>query len=209
MKPYTRFGPPLLALAPFVLAASTLRAQDDIVAPTPETKDEIAAGANDELAKAPAADEASQRDAAETADVDFDRTPHDCVTVTDIRKTLAVDDRTLLFYMRGNNRIYRNYLPRQCPGLERENRIGYSTSTSRLCDVDLVTVLEHFGTGLRPGFTCPLGDFIPITREEAEDLVAAKQDLGNKRRAIKSKPAELPPSKDAPEAATESTAEPR
>ena len=29
-------------------------------------------------------------------------------------------------------------------------------------------MLEQFGAGLRPGFTCPLGDFIPITKEEAE-----------------------------------------
>jgi hypothetical protein len=90
----------------------------------------------------------------------------------------------------------------------RENRISYKTSTNRLCDVDLITVLEQFGAGLRPGFTCPLGDFIPITQEEAEDLLVAKEDLGRKRRAIKSKPAELPPSEAAPQVEPESAAEP-
>jgi hypothetical protein len=205
----------LLALAPAVLVASALCAQDEIVAPTPDAKDEIAAAApaaNDNLAAEPpaVADEARRQaeDAAAAADAAFDRTPRDCVTITDIRQTRAVDDRTILFYMRGRDRIYRNYLPRECPGLMREDRISYKTSTSRLCDVDLITVLEQLGGGLRPGFTCPLGEFTPITKEEAEDLLTAKEDLGRKRRAIKSKPAELPPSEAAPEAAPESAAEP-
>jgi hypothetical protein len=215
MMKSTRFGLPLLAVVPIALAVPVLRAQDDIVAPTPSTKDEIAAPApraNDDIAAEPpaVADDAARRaeDDAARADASFDRTPKDCVTVSDIRQTVAIDDRTILFYLRGGNRIYRNYLPRECPGLERENRIGYKTSTSRLCDVDLITVLEQFGAGLRPGFTCPLGDFIPITKEEAEDLLAAKKDLGRSRRAIKSKPAELPPSEATPDAATESVPEP-
>jgi hypothetical protein len=210
-----RFGLPLLGLAPIALAASALRAQDEIVAPTPNTADEIAAPAprtGDDIAAAPgaAADDAARKaeDEAARAEASFDRTPRDCVTVTDIRRTVAVDDHTILFYLRGGNRVYRNYLPRECPGLVRENRISYKTSTSRLCDVDLVTVLEQFGGGLRPGFTCPLGEFTPITQEEAEDLLVAKEDLGRKRRSIKSKPVELPPAEAAPQGAPESAEDP-
>ena len=211
-----RFGLPLLGLAAVVLTAPSLRAQDGIVAPTPDARDEIAAAppdSNDEIAAQPppVAGDAARTgdDTAARAEASFDRTPRDCVTVSDIRRTLAIDDRTILFYLRGGDRIYRNYLPRECPGLERENRIGYKTSTSRLCDVDLITVLELFGGSLKPGFTCSLGDFVPITKEEAEDLIVAKQDLGQKRRAIKSKPTELPPSEAAPQAAPESAPEPR
>jgi hypothetical protein len=210
-----RFGLPLLALAPVALAAAALRAQDEIVAPTPNTADEIAAPApatNDDIAGEPrtAAEDAARdaEDEAARADASFDRTPKDCVTVTDIRRTVALDDHTILFYLRGGNRIYRNYLPRECPGLVRENRISYKTSTSRLCDIDLITVLEQFGAGLRPGFTCQLGEFTPITQEEAEDLLVAKDDLGRKRRTIKSKPVELPPAEAAPQAAPESAENP-
>jgi hypothetical protein len=208
-----RFGLPLLVLVAGALASSAVCGQDEIAVPTPSTNDEIAApapDANDEIAAEPSAardDAAREAEDAAAADASFDRTPKECVTVSDIRRTVAIDDRTILFYLRGGNRIYRNYLPRECPGLARENRISYKTTTSRLCDVDLITVLEQFGVGLRPGFTCPLGDFIPMTKEEAEDLLIAKEDLGRQRRAIKSKPAELPP-EDAPQAAPESAPEP-
>jgi hypothetical protein len=207
MTTSNRFGLPLLALAPIVLAASTLRAQDAIVAPTPEPKDEIAAAtpdANDDIAAPPPAITDDERRKAEeearaASEDDFDREPQDCIRITDIRSTRVLDDQTILFYMRGRDRIYRNYLPRECPGLEREDRYSYKISGSQLCHIDLITVLEQFGTGIRPGYTCALGAFTPITNEEAEDLLAAKQDLGRKRRAIKSKPAELPPPEAAPQ----------
>jgi hypothetical protein len=99
----------------------------------------------------------------------FDRTPRDCVVTQTIDKTDAVDDQNILFYMRGN-KVYRNHLPRKCPGLERENRIGYETHSSRLCAIDTITVLEDFGVGFRPGFTCRLGEFVPLSPAEIEEL---------------------------------------
>lgn len=201
-----RFGLRLLALAPVLLVASALRAQDDIAAPAPDAQDEVAA---EPSAIAHGATRATEEDDAAAADANFDRTPHDCVRVSNIKRVKAIDDRTLLFFMRGRDVVYRNYLDRVCPGLERENRIGYQTSTSMLCDFDLITVLEEYGTGLKPGFTCSLSDFVPITAEEAEEYLVAKEDLGRKRRAIESQPAELPPSEDAPEAAPEQPSEPR
>jgi hypothetical protein len=54
----------------------------------------------------------------------FDRTPEDCIIVSNIDQTEAIDDHTIIFEMRGR-RVYRNTLPRECPGLERENRIGF------------------------------------------------------------------------------------
>jgi hypothetical protein len=42
--------------------------------------------------------------------------------------------------------------------------------TNRLCSVDSITVLEWWGSGLNRGMSCGLGEFYPITEEEAELL---------------------------------------
>jgi len=102
-------------------------------------------------------------------DAPFDRTPQDCLIVSTIRQTDAIDDQNIIFTTRGK-RVYRNHLPRTCPGLARENRISYRTSTSRLCSIDTITVLEQFGVELRPGFTCRLGEFVPLSPAEVEEL---------------------------------------
>jgi hypothetical protein len=99
----------------------------------------------------------------------FDRTPRDCIVVQSIDETEAVDDQNIIFRMRGST-VYRNHLPRKCPGLERENRIAYETRSSRLCSIDTITVLEDFGASLRPGFTCRLGEFVPLSPAEIEEL---------------------------------------
>jgi hypothetical protein len=107
-------------------------------------------------------------------DKPFDRTPEDCVIVQRIDQTDALDDQTIIFRMRGD-RVYRNTLPNKCPGLQRENRIAWATSTSRLCDIDTITVLEDFGVGFRPGFTCRLGQFVPLSEAEVEDIDLRKK----------------------------------
>lgn len=135
----------------------------------------------------------------------LDRTPVECISVSRIDQTEILDDNTILFYMRGDE-IYRNHLPRRCPGLERNERFSYRTSTSRLCDIDTVTVLEQWGARLQSGFTCALGMFHPITAEEAEELELIKKEGGRARDAIEAEPVELPPAQDAgaaePEAET-------
>jgi hypothetical protein len=105
---------------------------------------------------------------AQADDVDtFDRTPVDCVIVNNIRRTEILDDQTIVFHMRGS-RIFLNHLPRSCPTLEREERFAYRTSGGRLCAVDTITVIER--TGFGGGFTCPLGQFHPVTVEEIQEL---------------------------------------
>jgi hypothetical protein len=99
----------------------------------------------------------------------FDRTPRSCVSVTAIDRTEAVDDQNILFYMRGKA-VYRNTLPQKCPRLEQENRFGYKITVGRLCNNDVVTVLEQTAFGLQTGFTCRLGDFVPMSPEEIELL---------------------------------------
>jgi len=121
----------------------------------------------------------------------FDRTPVDCVVVSSIDRTDVIDDQTILFYMRGN-KIYRNYLPRKCPGLERNDRFSYQVTGGRLCDIDTVTVLEQWGSRLSSGFTCPLGEFHPIPLEEVEELELDSEGNRVNPNAVEVEAVELP-----------------
>lgn len=103
------------------------------------------------------------------ADEEPDGVAERCIRLNLIRSTTVVDDRTILFYMRGGG-VYVNYLPHKCPNLGREERFSYRVPTNQLCDVDTITVLQNFGFGLSPGASCKLGPFDPITREVAADL---------------------------------------
>jgi hypothetical protein len=184
-------------LGPLILSASALVVAD--------------AGAQDSTG-APAADSPAPRDSAAAPGAnaagdakadDFDRTPQDCITLSNIRQTAVIDDSTILFFMYGGSKTtYRNVLPHECPNLARENRFGYKTTMNRLCDIDLITVLEQYGVGLRDGFTCRLGKFYPLPYEEAE-LLRKEHDKPNSTRGrIKTKPAEVAPKSEAPPAAS-------
>jgi hypothetical protein len=87
--------------------------------------------------------------------------------VNDIR---AVNDKTILFFLRGQDRkIFRNDVAGACPGLERNRELSYSilsTRNPRLCKSDLVTIRER-------GVSCPLGEFRLISAEEADNLTRA------------------------------------
>ena len=107
-------------------------------------------------------------------DAAFDRTPEDCLITSRIDQTEPIDDQNIIFYMRGD-KAYRNTLPRTCPGLLREGRIAWTTHTSRLCSIDTITVLENYGVGFRPGFTCRLGEFVPLSPAEIEDIDLRKR----------------------------------
>jgi hypothetical protein len=120
------------------------------------------AWAQDDSEAAAAADNAA-------AVEDIDREPVKCISPRSIDRTEVIDARTVVFYMRGRD-IYRNQLSRDCPQLVREKRFSYELSTNRLCDVDVITVLEYWGSDLRKGVSCGLGLFYPITAEEAELL---------------------------------------
>lgn len=129
----------------------------------------------------------------------FDRTPQQCITVNRIDQVEAVDDQNLLFKMRGHT-VYRNTLPSKCPNLARENRIAYETVTSRLCNIDQITVLESYGIGFRPGFVCRLGEFVPLSPAEVEDLELLKKGEAGQR-AIATTQVEVEHADDATEAA--------
>lgn len=128
-------------------------------------------------------------------DKPLDRTPQDCITVARIDQTDAIDDQNIIFRMRGKQ-VYRNTLPHTCPGLQRENRIAYQSSTARLCNVDMITVLENFGVGFRPGFTCRLGKFVPLSEAEVEDMDLRKKGEAGQN-AIETSSVEVKRSDDA------------
>jgi hypothetical protein len=92
-----------------------------------------------------------------------------CIDTRRIARTTVVDAETILFYMRGGT-IYRNTLPHKCSSLAREKRFSYKTTISRLCDLDVITVLYDYGSGLTSGPSCGLGKFYPVSKEEAEAI---------------------------------------
>lgn len=89
--------------------------------------------------------------------------PVDCISLATIRSSHVRDDRTIDFETTGR-KVYRNTLPYSCPGLGFEERFAFKTSTSQLCSVDIITVLQSFGGGLSHGASCGLGKFQPMQK---------------------------------------------
>jgi hypothetical protein len=85
--------------------------------------------------------------------------PINCVEIRNIRDTTVRSDSVIDFRMRDGT-ILRNTLPMSCPGLGFARAFSYSTSISRLCSVDTITVIQQGGGPVR-GATCGLGQFVP------------------------------------------------
>ena len=105
-----------------------------------------------------------------------------CVALNRLRSTEVLNDRNILFHMRGKT-VYRNVLPRRCPSLQNNRSFSYRTSMNRLCDNDLITVLMDAGLSQMPGPTCTLGKFYPVTEAEVEALrneIEKVEELGLK-----------------------------
>lgn len=101
---------------------------------------------------------------------DDDAVPSErCISRGRIERTDIVDERSILFHMRGGG-IYRNVLSRRCPGLSDRKPFSYDARSSRVCAMDRITVLERFGAGLSPGVSCSLGKFYPVSETEAEAI---------------------------------------
>ena len=66
--------------------------------------------------------------------------------------------------------IYRNFLGRECFGLDRYDSFSYEVSFYRLCNLDSITVLEGFGRDIWSGTRCSLGLFYQISESDAEFL---------------------------------------
>ena len=129
----------------------------------------------------------SQDDAAEDAAAEeegagqaftLDREGERCITTQSIRETDIIDERTIVFRMRGGD-YYVNNLSYRCRGLVREDRFSYRVTAGRLCNVDTIRVIEQFGGRIQEGIGCGLGLFYPITEEEVELMsVEARERRG-------------------------------
>jgi hypothetical protein len=118
-----------------------------------------------------------------TAAEDDDKTaPKSCLYQAELRSTDIVDDRTILFTTR-NGQAYSNALPRQCPSLRRNSLLSYTFEGRRLCAGSLFQLLEDMGGRRVPTFFCPLGNFVPISQDEAEDLIRTARDRPDGRRS--------------------------
>lgn len=108
-------------------------------------------------------------------DFAIDREGERCINTRNIRSTDILDERTILFRMRGGD-YFVNYLRNDCPSLVREERFSYRSSGGRLCQVDMIRVLEQFGGFIQEGMSCGLGAFYPVTEEEADFLALAPEE---------------------------------
>jgi hypothetical protein len=102
---------------------------------------------------------ASARDRSAVPEATADGKPVSCVSLQNIRSTSVHGDSVIDFHMNGG-KVYRNTLPNSCPSLGFEERFLYKTSTSQLCSVDIITVLQS--PGLSSGASCGLGEFQPV-----------------------------------------------
>lgn len=118
------------------------------------------------------------------AEAQIDRTPEDCVVADRISKNVAVNDRQVVFFLRGG-KVYRNDLDTACATLTAgETRLVLSfpntgsAKLARVCETNSFTVERQIS---RIG--CGLGRFHPITAEEAASLtgqpVAAPRASGS------------------------------
>jgi hypothetical protein len=92
-----------------------------------------------------------------------------CINIRLIKSTTVIDDNNILFYV-NQQKAYLNTLPRKCNGLAREDRFSYKARSSRLCSSDYIEVLMSGASGMRPGISCRLGEFQPMTKAEADAL---------------------------------------
>lgn len=80
-----------------------------------------------------------------------------CLPMPQIRGSDVVDGQTIDFRLRDGS-IWRNRLPRSCPGLGFDRAFSYTTSIPQLCNVDIIRVIVLGNPGLT-GSTCGLGQF--------------------------------------------------
>lgn len=111
--------------------------------------------------------------AADSADEGKAAAAKDCIPLTQIRETKAIDDQNIVVYA-GGNRAYRNHLPHKCNGLAHADSYMYKTSQSHLCSLDVITILNRYGGDFSQGNSCGLGKFEPIDRATADELLKKK-----------------------------------
>ncbi len=82
-----------------------------------------------------------------------------CLMLRSIRDTDIVDDNTMLIEASGET--YLNELSGRCSGLSREGRYVHKSSGARMCQGDILQVIDSFGT-MRGA--CSLGPFEKLSK---------------------------------------------
>lgn len=98
-----------------------------------------------------------------------------CIRLSMLDSIDILNNRQIIFKMRGGDLLL-NELPHRCAGLRPYSTIMYRTTTGRLCDVDVITIVESLGGGLQPTVSCGLGRFYRITEEDADALENDEDD---------------------------------
>jgi hypothetical protein len=136
----------------------------------------VIAGALAGLAGGTQAQDGAAASSGSSAEEQLDRTPVDCVLLNRIARKVGVNDRQVVFFMRGNS-YYLNVLDSSCPSLTPgETRLVFharnngSARIARLCNTDSFTVERQTS---RVG--CGFGQFTPITGQP----VAAPEETGS------------------------------
>jgi hypothetical protein len=96
-----------------------------------------------------------------------------CVDLSRIKQTEILDDQHMLFRM-NDGKQYLNTLPHRCPGMRKDQPYLVRTIGDRLCDLDLVTMLDTAPFGFMPGASCGLSKFEPVTNEQIEMVKRAQ-----------------------------------
>ena len=134
--------------------------------------------------------------------------PRSCLPHPTITRTKILNGRNIVFVTRDNT-IYNNELPKQCPSLNRRSLVNYGIQNGRICAGDRFQVLWETGPGnYQPSAMCQLGNFVPVTEAELDDLMAMTDENRerskrgrSKREAVTTEPVEAPLATPAPAAA--------
>ena len=92
-----------------------------------------------------------------------------CLNLAQINHVEILDKQHIAFEM-NNGDHYMNVLPKPCLSLHRDRALMYKTSLSKLCDLDIITVLDSMGGGYEPVGSCGLGDFNQSSEDEVKRL---------------------------------------
>lgn len=89
-----------------------------------------------------------------------------CIRTSNIQSMQYPDDRTILFKMTGGPvKVWRNELPRECPGMKFEQGIAWNIWGGEVCSNMQVFYV------LRRGTPCMLGTFVPADQPRQDGFV--------------------------------------
>ena len=104
--------------------------------------------------------------ASSLADEKDDERTRRCIPTRNIASTAAIDDRNIVFFMRGDP-IYLNFLPDNCVGLAAG--VSFSYESGGLCSGERIRLAPET---YMSGNWCNIGDFQRITKDDLEALRA-------------------------------------